>query len=133
MIDLGPVDPFTDLVIEIDIDASCPSTSSTSVSQGVSGVPDQYGDYADRRERFTAYRRARYHRQVASLVLPVLTSQLLSQFMQDRFTRQSKRTSLGTPRKKLGSAENTRPRAALSGETGRRFGRPVSIRRLGFD
>ena len=77
-IDLA-VDPPPDLVIEIDI--AHPSLDKLPL-YAAAGVPEVWR-YAD--NGGTIYRLAgdAYHRQEASLVLPGLTSQLLSQFMQD--------------------------------------------------
>ena len=77
-IDLA-VDPPPDLVIEIDI--AHPSLDKLPL-YAAAGVPEVWR-YAD--NGVTIYRLAgdAYHRQEASLVLPGLTSQLLSQFMQD--------------------------------------------------
>ena len=80
-IDLA-VDPPPDLVIEIDI--AHPSLDKLPL-YAAAGVPEVWR-YAD--NGVTMYRLAgdAYHRQEASLVLPGLTSQLLSQFMQDSTT-----------------------------------------------
>ena len=77
-IDLA-VDPPPDLVIEIDI--AHPSLDKLPL-YAAAGVPEVWR-YAD--NGVTIYRLTgdAYHRQEASLVLPGLTSQLLSQFMQD--------------------------------------------------
>ena len=77
-IDLA-VDPPPDLVIEIDI--AHPSLDKLPL-YAAAGVPEVWR-YAD--NGVTIYRLAgdAYHRQEESLVLPGLTSQLLSQFMQD--------------------------------------------------
>lgn len=80
-IDLA-VDPPPDLVIEIDI--AHPSLDKLPL-YAAAGVPEVWR-YAD--NGVTIYRLAgdAYHRQEESLVLPGLTSQLLSQFMQDSTT-----------------------------------------------
>ena len=77
-IDLA-VDPPPDLVIEIDI--AHPSLDKLPL-YAAAGVPEVWR-YAD--NGVTMYRLAgdAYHRQEESLVLPGLTSQLVSQFMQD--------------------------------------------------
>lgn len=77
-IDLA-VDPPPDLVIKIDI--AHPSLDKLPL-YATAGVPEVWC-YAD--NGVTIYRLAgdAYHRQEESLVLPGLTSQLLSQFMQD--------------------------------------------------
>lgn len=77
-IDLA-VDPPPDLVIEIDI--AHPSLDKLPL-YAAAGVPEVWR-YAD--NGVTIYHLAgdAYHRQEASLVLPGLTSQLLSQFMHD--------------------------------------------------
>ena len=76
------VDPPPDLVIEIDI--AHPSLDKLPL-YAAAGVPEVWR-YAD--NGVTIYRLAgdAYHRQEESLVLPGLTSQLLSQFMQDSTT-----------------------------------------------